>query len=215
MATPTKLAVRLGAIMSNAANKQESCSQRFISTNMNLLKEAAMSVMPKIQPVKVMMKLSQVKPLATSSKEGENTKTKGTKALAEALKNNKTIITLDLTWNKIGAEGIKALAKVLETNTTITALKLNSYGDRAESKNFERIIDQRCKLNAQKASIANNIAGALDLLTDAQNKNKVNITSVPEVNNLIAQKIFVLDKEDKLNNPQTIYNPEKVINKYA
>jgi hypothetical protein len=44
--------------MSNAANKQESCSQRFISTNMNLLKEAAMSVMPKIQPVKVMMKLS-------------------------------------------------------------------------------------------------------------------------------------------------------------
>ena len=82
MATPTKLAVRLGAIMSNAANKQESCSQRFISTNMNLLKEAAMSVMPKIQPVKVMMKLSQVKPLATSSKEGENTKTKGTKALA-------------------------------------------------------------------------------------------------------------------------------------
>ena len=42
-----------------------------------------MSVMPITQPVKVMMKLSHVKPLATNNKEGENTKTKGTKALAK------------------------------------------------------------------------------------------------------------------------------------
>mgnify|MGYP006988336842 CR=1 FL=1 len=81
--TPTIVAVRLGAIMSKAANKQESCSQRFISTNMNLLNAAAMSVMPKTQPVKVMMKLSHVKPLVTNSREGENTNTNGTKALAK------------------------------------------------------------------------------------------------------------------------------------
>ena len=82
-ATPTRVAVKLGAIMSNAANRQDSCSQRFISTSMNLLKAAAMRVMPMMQPVKVMMKLSQVKPFATKSKEGENTNTKGTKALAK------------------------------------------------------------------------------------------------------------------------------------
>ena len=81
--TPTNVAVKLGAIISKAANKQESCSQRFISTMKNLLSAAAISVMPIRQPVKVMMKLSHVKPLATSNKEGENTNTKGTKALAK------------------------------------------------------------------------------------------------------------------------------------
>ena len=63
-ATPTKVAVRLGAIMSRAANKHDSCSQRRISTIRNLLKAAAIKVMPMMQPVKVMMKLSHVKPLA-------------------------------------------------------------------------------------------------------------------------------------------------------
>ena len=86
-ATPTKVAVRLGAIINRAANKQDSCSQRFISTNKNLLKAAAIKVMPITQPVKVMMKLSHVKPLATKSKEGENTNTKGTKALARPKRN--------------------------------------------------------------------------------------------------------------------------------
>ena len=42
-----------------------------------------MRVMPKTQPLKVMMKLSQVKPFATSNKDGENTKTKGTSAFAK------------------------------------------------------------------------------------------------------------------------------------
>jgi len=107
------------------------------------------------------------------------------------------------------------LAKVLETNTTITALKLDGYGDRAESRNFERIIDQRCKLNAQKASIENNIAGALDLLTDAQNKKKVNITSVPEVNNLIAQKLFDLDKANKLDITDVTDNLNNAFSKYT
>ena len=79
----------------------------------------------------------------------------------------------------------------------------------------QRLIDQRCKLNAQKASIENNIAGALDLLTDAQNKNKVNITSVPEVNNLIAQKLFDLDKAEKLNTADVINDPNSVFNKYT
>ena len=37
-----------------------------------------------MQPVKVTMKSGQVKPLATSSSEGENTKTKGTSTLPSA-----------------------------------------------------------------------------------------------------------------------------------
>jgi len=139
----------------------------------------------------------------------------GTKALAEALKTNTTLTTLHLGYNEISDEGAKILAEVLRTNTTITALKLDAYGNRAERKNFERIIDQRCKLNAQKASIEKNIAGALDLLTDAQNKNKVNITSVPEVNNLIAQKIFALDKANKLDTTDVTDNLNNAFSKYT
>ncbi len=63
------------------------CSQRLISTRKNRLSAAASTVMPSTQPVKVTMKSNQVKPLATSSREGENTNTKGTSTLAMPRRN--------------------------------------------------------------------------------------------------------------------------------
>jgi hypothetical protein len=58
------------------------CSQRFISTRKNLENAIARKVMPSTQPVKVMAKSVQVKPLATRIRDGENTNTNGTSALA-------------------------------------------------------------------------------------------------------------------------------------
>ncbi|KAF9112498.1 hypothetical protein BGX30_007266, partial [Mortierella sp. GBA39] len=50
--------------------------------------------------------------------------------LAEALKTNSTLTTMDLQYNSIGLDGAKALAEALRTNSTLTTLKLygNSIG---------------------------------------------------------------------------------------
>ncbi|KAG0334005.1 hypothetical protein BG000_008716 [Podila horticola] len=55
----------------------------------------------------------------------------GAQALAEALKTNSTLIALDLQNNSIGDSGAQALAEALETNSTLTTLelKVNSIGD--------------------------------------------------------------------------------------
>jgi hypothetical protein len=55
----------------------------------------------------------------------------GAKALAEALKTNSALTTLDLRANSIGDDGAKALAEALKTNSTLTTLDLweNSIGD--------------------------------------------------------------------------------------
>jgi hypothetical protein len=52
-----------------------------------LLSAAANTVMPNTQPKKVTVKSNQVKPLATSSSEGENTNTNGTSTLAMPRRN--------------------------------------------------------------------------------------------------------------------------------
>ncbi|KAG9069808.1 hypothetical protein KI688_009133 [Linnemannia hyalina] len=54
----------------------------------------------------------------------------GAKALAEALKTNSTLATLHLWNNSIGSDGAKALAEALKTNSTLTTLDLgnNSIG---------------------------------------------------------------------------------------
>jgi hypothetical protein len=54
----------------------------------------------------------------------------GAKALAEALKTNSTLTTLDLQRSSIGDDGAKALAEALKTNSTLTTLDLswNSIG---------------------------------------------------------------------------------------
>ncbi|KAH7054878.1 hypothetical protein BKA57DRAFT_452489 [Linnemannia elongata] len=43
----------------------------------------------------------------------------GVKALAGALKTNKTLTTLDLMCNSIGSNGAKALAEALKTNSMV------------------------------------------------------------------------------------------------
>ncbi|KAF9933676.1 hypothetical protein BGZ67_004171 [Mortierella alpina] len=48
----------------------------------------------------------------------------GAKALGEALKTNSTLTTLDLTNNSIGDDGAKALGKALKTNSTLATLDL-------------------------------------------------------------------------------------------
>jgi hypothetical protein len=138
------------------------------------------------------------------------------KALAEMLMTNSTITTLDLTANGIGDEGRKALAKTLETNTAITNLDLlfNQVEDYKTMELFE-IIRQQCALNAQRAKIENNIAGALDRLTANPNPNDGNVTSVRDVNDLISQKLFALDKADKLNTDEVKKDPNSVFNKYT
>ncbi len=46
----------------------------------------------------------------------------GAKSLAEVLKVNKTLTSLNLGANNIGYEGVKAVAEVLKVNTTLTSL---------------------------------------------------------------------------------------------
>jgi len=144
-----------------------------------------------------------------------NIVSEGVKALAETLKTNTTITTLHIQFNHFGTEGAKALAEALTTNTTITTLDILDIYFKGDGLTYIKMINQQCALNAQRAQIENNIAGALDLLTHAQNKHKVNITSVPEVNNLIAQKLFDLDKAEKLNTADVINDPNSVFNKYT
>jgi hypothetical protein len=77
------------------------------------------------------------------------------------------------------------------------------------------MINQQCALNAQRVLIENNIAAALDLLTAHPNPNDGNVTSVRDVNSVIAKNLFVLDKADKLNTDEVRKNPNSVLNKYT
>ena len=55
----------------------------------------------------------------------------GAEALANALKGNTTLETLDISFNEITEDGVRALAKALETNTTLTNLNIagNNIGN--------------------------------------------------------------------------------------
>ena len=65
----------------------------------------------------------------------------GTSKLAEALKTNTSITTLNLHGNQIGDEGIFKLTEALKPNTTITTLHLsgNQIGDEGASKLAEAL----------------------------------------------------------------------------
>ena len=52
-------------------------------------------------------------------------------------------------------------------------------------------------------------------ITDQAVEKIKGITSVPEVNDLIAEKLFMLDKEKKLYYIKLIKRPHSVINQYA
>ncbi|KAG0367076.1 hypothetical protein BGX24_003408, partial [Mortierella sp. AD032] len=62
--------------------------------------------------------------LTTLNLKFKSIRSDGAKALAEALKTNSTLTTLDLQSNKIGDDGAKALAEALKTNSTLTTLNL-------------------------------------------------------------------------------------------
>jgi hypothetical protein len=49
----------------------------------------------------------------------------GVKALADALKVNSTITSIDLSYNNVGDDGAKALADVLKVNSTTTSIDLS------------------------------------------------------------------------------------------
>jgi hypothetical protein len=60
----------------------------------------------------------------------------GGRALAETLRLNTTLMSLDLGWNDLGEGGGRALAETLRLNTTLTSLDLgfNDLGVKQESE---------------------------------------------------------------------------------
>ena len=58
----------------------------------------------------------------------------GAIAIAEALKVNAVVTTLDLRWNNIRDEGAKAIAEALKVNAVLTKLDIraNCMGDAGE-----------------------------------------------------------------------------------
>ncbi|KFH68943.1 hypothetical protein, variant [Podila verticillata NRRL 6337] len=69
--------------------------------------------------------------LTTLDLRGNSIGDNGAQALSETLKTNSTLTTLDLRGNSIGDNGAQALSKTLKTNSTLTILDLqeNSIGD--------------------------------------------------------------------------------------
>ena len=141
---------------------------------------------------------------------------KGTKTLVNSLRNS-CVTRLNLAFNDIGKEGENALVNLMKTNSQITKLEFMERDMNLEKKSQTNkdIISKQCALNAQKNVVENAIAGALDLLTRHAGPIDGNITSVPEVNDLIAEKLFMLDKAKKLNYIKLIQRPHSVINQYA
>lgn len=139
----------------------------------------------------------------------------GANALAETLKTNTTITKLYIQYNTFETAGAKALAEAMKTNTTITALYIIDIYFSEDALPYIKIIEQQCALNAQRVLIENNIAGAMDLLTAHANPNDGNATSTYDVNGVISEKLFVLDKAEKLNTDEVRKNPNSVFNKYT
>jgi hypothetical protein len=57
----------------------------------------------------------------------------GAIALADALKENKLVTDVNLSWNEIGAEGASALADALKVNTSVTNINLGYIGEAASA----------------------------------------------------------------------------------
>jgi len=111
--------------------------------------------------------------------------------------------------------GYAALADAMEANSSIVTLDVID-NDRDENSKLDiEIIQQQCGLNAKRAQIEDNISAALDLLTAHPNPIDGSATSHPDVNGVIAKKLFILDKSDKLISPKIRKNPNSVFNKYT
>ncbi|KAL1520434.1 hypothetical protein AB1Y20_022017 [Prymnesium parvum] len=74
----------------------------------------------------------------------------GAAHIAEALKTNATLTSLDLAANDIGAEGAAHIAEALKTNTTLTSLHL--YGNKIEAEGAAHIAEA-LKTNATLTSL--------------------------------------------------------------
>jgi len=69
------------------------------------------------------------------------------KALAEALKTNTSVTSINLGFNSIGAEGMKALAEALKTNTSVTSIDLRCNSIGAEGmKALKQVIKEKKKM---------------------------------------------------------------------
>jgi len=98
------------------------------------LKEVSKWYSPKIQMKYAFLSAQGAKTLAEALKEnqsvtsldleGSKIKADGAKALAEALKKSKSLTSLNLWDNQIGADGAKALRVALEENQSLTSLVL-------------------------------------------------------------------------------------------
>ena len=148
--------------------------------------------------------------------------------LADAIKANPhtKLAKLNLRGNAIGElnykkcdytnDGYAALADAMEVNSSIVKINVcNINGDDEYNKLDKEIIKQQSELNDIKPILIEKIAVGLDLLTRHPNPNDGIVTSVRDVNTLIAQKLFLLDKSDKLISAKIRKNPDIVINKYT
>ncbi len=113
--------------------------------------------------------------------------------------------------------GLSALADAMESNSSIIDIDVaeNIKSRDRNNKLDVEIIYQQSGINELKPTIEANIAAALDLLTQHPNPIDGNITSVRDVNDEIAKKLFLLDKTDKLISAKIRKNPNIVINKYT
>ena len=82
----------------------------------------------------------------------------GVKAMAEMLMTNKTLNTLHISYNNIGAEGGKALAEMLMTNKTLNTLDISANNIRAKGgKAMAEMLETNKTLNT--LNICNNDIG--------------------------------------------------------
>ena len=145
-----------------------------------------------------------------------NISNEGGIAFFDAIKaNSDSMLTkLHLSYNKISDEGIQALADAIKLNHTIISLLLNDNQFSEKSDKHIKFIQRHYELNKLQDPIEKNIAAALDTITNEPSTTD-NSTSVFDVNTIIAQKLFALDRTDKLNTNKVIKNPAVVFNMYA
>ena len=130
---------------------------------------------------------------------------------------NSAITAIKLSVNEMDDRCVEAIAKALIGNPNSKITTLNPWGNISTGKDqkFITIINPQCALNARRAQIEDNITDALVLLTAHPNPNDGNVTSVRDVNSVIAKNLFVLDKAGKLNTDEVRKNPNSVFNKYT
>ncbi len=73
--------------------------------------------------------------------------------MANALRNNKTLLSLDLKFNQIGTKGAEILRKAIDNNNTILYLDVN--GNNISDDSFDKI-EEKVKENRKRNPIPRN-----------------------------------------------------------